>query len=737
MSGKADWRVPLSERQQVRLIQHAVSIAGSADDARTLNRKAISSESSDRFGMGRVNCSEQRSRPQRKETLRSASSALPLPIPPEMHSDCGRPAGYEEWTPARRRAWNRRTRDPDKYLMHYLLADDEMRLQKLSFSDKENTHSVCISQMSRWILEEHVAFVAALNDYFPFSSKWGLFSAHIPSRSGTQCRDYFKLLVRCGYVSRETGRMNIDIENMPENSKNPVFLRAHVRRFLPQILPTLSSARQTLMDRLQSGCPSCSVRTRNTKGLKKFYSTLPDDRRPQTSLERAENESVCFQLLSDLIDIASACGEDFGQSEPEFSHASSHLLDDIMSMDGDEPNTALSPQEDTWTADAPHSATGNVQHAQVKPDHHDSWTDGASSSPSTQYPMKLSFHSRRVVAPSADSGALGFEDEDSPLKLRSLSAPTNPVTQCTSFSTSEDLPDDWRSEFAKADSKSEKTYLKETPLSSDMCSRSSESRKEIVDKQYAACLQKKIACEERAGVEVPFDNIVRRNKVLGKENAAINAQDKKVCKTLRYLHRPRADLTKKCSVVKSRPVSAKKPPLAPRESIESRPLKKRSILNAGDQVPRLDTGTNRKRCKYNSGLSPIKDALGAFHSSLKVWAKSSSEAGKSLGHAVERMHVLRAFECSKLALEDEISSAGSSVSCNSSRLLHASRTLRKRHGQHLNIQHQSTTSADDVARQVEDALREYKISMCETDARQAQEVHSMQVVSNLLYRTLR
>jgi hypothetical protein len=121
-------------------------------------------------------------------------------------------------------------RDPDKYLLH---------------------HPPTSSRTGRWSTAEHTLFLSALRVYFPFSSKWGLFSALIPGRVGVQCRSRFNALVRAGILDGKTACARPELVNIHTGSGNALFLRRNLRKIAPLILPDLGAARAALRESLE------------------------------------------------------------------------------------------------------------------------------------------------------------------------------------------------------------------------------------------------------------------------------------------------------------------------------------------------------------------------------------------------------------------------------------------------------------------------------------------------------
>jgi hypothetical protein len=275
------WRMPLTERQQLALLSRETrdpvlkTASKTNRDSASMPAKAkMSAEQRAHVpvvipsGKSVVSGNAERNtRTPSSSTRRTVRSSVPvrvpvarhaLPVLSEMLVTSESPPAFDEWPSARQRAWNRRVRDPNIYLMQYPIYAEET--------------CDCSSLRWRWSIKEHVLFLAALHDYYPFGHSWGIFSAMVPGRNGAECRSYFRLLVRTGKVDPASGEVRTQILNKHNDSSNPVLLCANIRKFVPHILPTLASARRELNCSLM---PLRDRRALKTKPLRSIDSLFP------------------------------------------------------------------------------------------------------------------------------------------------------------------------------------------------------------------------------------------------------------------------------------------------------------------------------------------------------------------------------------------------------------------------------------------------------------------------------
>lgn len=190
-AARRDWRAPLSERQQLRLLASQQRAAGHSSAA--------------------------------------------------LDDEAALPPSYAAWPSARQRAWHRRVRDPERYLLRW--------------SGGRGDGDVGERRGSAWTEVENAHFLAVLEGRGFVGGrgwKWGGFSAGVPGRSGEECRGWWRVLAGAGIVDGK-GRVKSVDGGRVEGGGNAVFLGRIVRKFAPVILPEVGEARRELVETCGKG----------------------------------------------------------------------------------------------------------------------------------------------------------------------------------------------------------------------------------------------------------------------------------------------------------------------------------------------------------------------------------------------------------------------------------------------------------------------------------------------------
>lgn len=202
---------------------------------------------------------------------------------------------YASWTPARRRAWDNRYTTPDTYFQSYL-----------------HPHHLPRSHR-KWTLPDHAAFLDALRTAPPQNGQWGIFSLNLPTYTGAQCRRYYRALLRARIITpiHQHHRMHSNTSDaftqlvcrarlstapIPIISKNPVFLRRTVRKFL------LNKSHSRTPCRRPRTSSSMSVRCRVRVSHHLSHTCPPSRNQPRTS-----RTNISCLDISDIPQVSDTC----------------------------------------------------------------------------------------------------------------------------------------------------------------------------------------------------------------------------------------------------------------------------------------------------------------------------------------------------------------------------------------------------------------------------------------------
>lgn len=723
MYDRAKWRIPLSERQQLRLIQNTKAespsdvIKSEHDVIRnssmaTADQQENSTISNCALG---ARCTKISSRQKLKH---NRTTSMPL----EMLSTASRPSTFELWTPARQRAWNRRSRDPDKYLMNYLFHDDELSLgQYCCVRDDRGNHQW--PRKGRWSLQEHVTFIAALKEHFPFSNKWGLFSSHVPSRVGVQCRSYFRLLVRSGFVDRNTGRLKIHILHKSSVASNPVFLRSSVRKFLPQILPTLSSARRQLLMSFRKKQLKSSRYSVAYCDFDSIFKTMVVSGSACPSLRRQENEAGCLQLLDDVIGLVVAPSPRVEDIVTEHSATSEEFLEEVMCM-ADDDELEETNLQDNKQPSANEKACSLLSESNTIFDVPD--PDKTSPVIENEVLVNMSIGSKRVNAPRHQSVGLAPLHRAPSEDTKTNFGITSNYSLCRYSPFARDVRDSssllGRNQALKFQDSCvrDKLQRKDTSAIGNRVHKLDSVQKEKM-KSYAVELESpRISQEQRKSKEQYVNQENMTPNVPSPLNAGIESRT--------ALCRSHGNTSLK-SIANA--VSCKKPPAIPKARVVLRVQRKRCHRHDVDNVC-IENYRCAKRSKLCSNFQEAQQEINSVYETLTSWVTSCPLEGLTLGHAIERERLLLDFNCARANLEYHLPKIAQKYPVQPSPLLRASHFLMQAFVPPTKANEQSILSCSGIVRQMIELTQTYRSLIYEVDVRQTQELQSMKVVSDLL-----